>query len=137
VLVAEDDEFSAQLFYQLLARSGHHVRIVKDGREAVELLDRARFDVLLLDLHMPNMDGFQVIRVVRERERATGEHLPVIALTARRRPEDRERVLAAGIDDFLAKPIQAGALSAAIERVTAATAPAALAAARLHGKRPR
>ena len=126
VLVAEDDEFSAQLFYQLLARSGHHVRIVKDGREAVELLDRARFDLMLLDLHMPDMDGFQVIRVVRERERATGEHLPVIAVTARTRPEDRERVLAAGIDDFLAKPIQAGALSAAIERVTAAAAPAAL-----------
>jgi two-component system, sensor histidine kinase and response regulator len=66
---------------------------------------------------MPELDGFQVVRAVRERERTTGGHLPIIALTARSRKEDRERCLAAGMDDFLAKPIQAADLWAAIERV--------------------
>ena len=75
------------------------------------------FDLLLLDLHMPELDGFQVIQGIRERERATGEHLRVIALTARSRIEDRERCLAAGMDDYLSKPIRAVELFAAIERV--------------------
>jgi CheY-like chemotaxis protein len=73
--------------------------------------------VLLLDIHMPELDGFQVVRAIRERERATGGHLPVIALTARSRKEDREQCLAAGMDDFLAKPIQAADLEAAMDRV--------------------
>jgi two-component system sensor histidine kinase/response regulator len=76
--------------------------------------------VLLLDLHMPEMDGFQVVRAIREWERVAGGHLPVIALTARSRQEDRERCLAAGMDDFLAKPVRAAELFAAIDRVVAA-----------------
>jgi CheY-like chemotaxis protein len=75
------------------------------------------FDVLLLDVHMPEVDGFQVVAAIREQERATGGHLPVIALTARARREDREQCLAAGMDDFLAKPIQAADLWAALDRV--------------------
>jgi CheY-like chemotaxis protein len=75
------------------------------------------FDLLLLDLQMPELDGFQVVRAIREQERATGGHLPVIALTARSRNEDRERCLAAGMDDYLAKPIRAAELFATIERV--------------------
>ena len=78
---------------------------------------RAAFDLLLLDVHMPELDGFQVVRAIRERERTAGGHLPVIALTARSRKEDRERCLAAGMDDFLAKPIRAADLWAAIDRV--------------------
>src|SRR5262245_54940304 len=73
---------------------------------------------------MPELDGFQVVRAVRERERAAGGHLPVIALTARSRKEDRERCLAAGMDDFLAKPIQAADLWTAIERVVGVRPPA-------------
>ena len=75
------------------------------------------FDLLLLDLHMPELDGFQVVQAIREHERATGGHLPVIALTARSRKEDRERCLAAGMDDYLCKPIRSVELFAAIERV--------------------
>src|SRR5262249_10225187 len=75
------------------------------------------FDLLLLDVHMPGLDGFQVIRTIRERERGVGGHLPVIALTARSRKEDRDQCLAAGMDDFLAKPIQAADLWAAIDRL--------------------
>src|SRR5262249_36621573 len=75
----------------------------------------SEFDLLLLDLHMPEFDGFQVIRAIRDRERAAGGHLPVIALTARSKPEDRERGLAAGMDDYMVKPVRAGDLFAAIE----------------------
>jgi signal transduction histidine kinase/DNA-binding response OmpR family regulator len=124
ILVAEDNEFNAQLLEQLLVRRGHRVRVANNGREALSLAEGGAFDLLLLDVHMPELDGFQVVRAVRERERAAGGHLPIIALTARSRQEDRERCLAAGMDDFLAKPIQAADLGAAIERVVGARPPA-------------
>ena len=124
ILVAEDNEFNAQLLEQLLARRGHRVRLANNGREALALAEEGGFDLLLLDVHMPELDGFQVVQAIRERERSAGGHLPVIALTARSRKEDRERCLAAGMDDFLAKPIQAADLWAAIERVTGARPPA-------------
>jgi CheY-like chemotaxis protein len=118
ILVAEDNEINAQLLERLLARRGHRVRLVSNGREALALMEEGGFDLLLLDVHMPEVDGFQVIQAVRARERSVGGHLPVIALTARARQEDRWRCLAAGMDDFLAKPIQAADLWAATERVT-------------------
>jgi CheY-like chemotaxis protein len=116
VLVAEDNEFNAQLLEQLLERRGHRVRLANNGREAL-CLAAEPFDVLLLDVHMPELDGFAVVGAIRERERTAGGHLPIIALTARSRKEDRERCLAAGMDDFLAKPIRAADLWAAIDRV--------------------
>src|SRR5205823_5448917 len=91
VLVAEDNEFNAQLLEQLLVRRGHRVRLAKNGREALSLAEEGAFDLVLLDVHMPELDGFQVIQAIRERERSVGGHLPVIALTARSRKEDRER----------------------------------------------
>src|SRR5947209_18547528 len=83
VLVAEDNPFNQQLVEHLLRRRGHDVRVASDGREALAALERGRFDLMLLDVHMPGCDGFQVIEALRRRERATGGHLPVIALTAR------------------------------------------------------
>ena len=77
------------------------------------------FDLMLLDLHMPQLDGFQVIRAIREREQAAGGHLPVIALTAHSRQEDRESCLAAGMDEYLSKPIRAAEMFATIDRVVA------------------
>jgi CheY-like chemotaxis protein len=124
ILVAEDNEFNAQLLEQLLLRRGHSVSLAINGRDALLLAEAGGFDLLLLDIHMPELDGFQVIQAIRERERAVGEHLPVIALTARSRNEDRDKCLAAGMDDFLAKPIQAAALWDAIERVVVSKAPA-------------
>jgi CheY-like chemotaxis protein len=124
ILVAEDNELNAQLLEQLLVRRGHRVRLATNGREALTLADEGAFDLLLLDVHMPELDGFQVVQAVRERERTTGGHLPVIALTARARKEDRERCLAAGMDDFLTKPIQAANLWAAMDRIMAARPPA-------------
>jgi PAS domain S-box-containing protein len=120
ILVAEDNEFNAQLLEQLLKRRGHRVRVANNGREALARVDEGAFDLLLLDVHMPELDGLQVIRTIRERERAVGGHLPVIALTARSRKEDRDQCLAAGMDDFLAKPIQAADLETTIERLMGA-----------------
>jgi CheY-like chemotaxis protein len=117
VLVAEDNEFNAQLLRQLLGRRGHRVRLANNGREALRLAEEGGFDLLLLDVHMPELDGLQVAKQVRARERAVGGHLPIIALTARSRKEDRDHCLAAGMDDFLAKPIQAVDLWTAIDRV--------------------
>jgi two-component system, sensor histidine kinase and response regulator len=120
ILVAEDNEFSAQLMEQLLARRGHRLRLATNGREALTLAGEGGFDLLLLDVHMPELDGFEVVQALRERERTVGGHLPVIALTARSRKEDRERCLAAGMDDFLTKPIRPAELLAAIDRLAPA-----------------
>jgi PAS domain S-box-containing protein len=116
ILVAEDNDFNAQLLEQLLMRRGHHVRLAKNGREALSMVEAESFELVLLDVHMPELDGFQVIQAIREREQSTMEHLAVIALTARSRKEDRDQCLEAGMDDFLAKPIQATDLWATIDR---------------------
>jgi PAS domain S-box-containing protein len=117
ILVAEDNEFSARLMERLLARGAHRMRLATNGREALALAQEGGFDLLLLDIHMPRLDGFGVVEAIRQRERVAGGHLPVIALTARARREDRERCLAAGMDDFLTKPIAPAALFAAIDRL--------------------
>ncbi|HEV3299877.1 MAG TPA: PAS domain S-box protein, partial [Planctomycetaceae bacterium] len=117
ILLAEDDEFSSRFMQQLLARHGHRIRLTANGRETLSLAENDDFDLLLLDIHMPELDGFDVVKAIRERERASGGHLPVIALTARSRQEDREHCLAAGMDDFLTKPIAPADLLTAIDRM--------------------
>jgi CheY-like chemotaxis protein/HPt (histidine-containing phosphotransfer) domain-containing protein len=97
--------------------------VATDGREALGLVGESAFDLLLLDLHMPELDGFQVIGAIREWERSAGGHLPVIALTARSQKEDRERCLAAGMDDYLSKPVRSAELFAAIDRLVSAPSP--------------
>jgi CheY-like chemotaxis protein len=123
VLAAEDNEFNAQLLELLLTRQGHQVQIARNGIDALKLASEADFDLLLLDIHMPEMDGFQVVKAIRERESDTGQHLPVIALTARSRKEDREVCLAAGMDDFLVKPLRAADLQIAMSRLVTAESP--------------
>jgi CheY-like chemotaxis protein len=117
ILVAEDNDFNSQLLEQMLVRRGHTVRLANNGRAALSLLKVEAFDVLLLDVHMPELDGFQAVRAIRERESSEGGRLPVIALTARSRTEDRERCLSAGMDDFLTKPVRLPELLSAMERV--------------------
>ncbi|MFT3694333.1 MAG: ATP-binding protein [Kofleriaceae bacterium] len=119
ILVAEDSEFNADLIRELLRRRGYEPQIVDNGTAVLALVEREPFDLLLLDLHMPGLDGFQVIERLRTREGELGGHLPVVALTARTRPEDRDRCLAAGMDEFLAKPIRSASLWEAIDRLTA------------------
>ena len=117
ILAAEDNEFNRDLLEHMLAGQGLSATMAVNGREALALLERERFDLLLLDIHMPELDGFQVVEAIRERERTAGGHLPVIALTARSRKEDREKCLRAGMDDYLTKPFTAADLWAAIDRV--------------------
>ena len=119
VLVAEDNPFNQQLVEHLLRRKGHDIRVASDGRGAQSALEQDRFELMLLDVHMPGYDGFQVIEALRRGEQATGGHLPVIALTARATRSDRERCLQAGMDDYLAKPIAAVELFRVMDRVLA------------------
>jgi two-component system, sensor histidine kinase and response regulator len=114
VLVGEDNEFNAMLIGELLRRRGHQPRVVNDGNGVLSELEARDYDLLLLDLHMPGLDGFQVIREIRAREQVKGGHLSVIALTARSREQDRERCMAAGMDGFVPKPINSAALWAAV-----------------------
>jgi CheY-like chemotaxis protein len=102
---------------------GSRLRLASNGREALALAGQGTFDLMLLDVHMPELDGIEVVLGIRKRERAAGGHLPVIALTARSRQEDRERCLAAGMDDFLTKPVAADDLLAAIDRLAPAPSP--------------
>ncbi|WP_422922921.1 response regulator [Singulisphaera sp. PoT] len=117
ILVAEDNEFSANLAEQLLTRRGHHVTRASNGREALAFVTERDFDLLLLDVHMPECDGFEVVGSIREQEQAIGGHLPIIALTARSRDQDRQHCLDAGMDDFLTKPVSKAALFEAIDRL--------------------
>jgi PAS domain S-box-containing protein len=117
ILVAEDNPYNQAVMEDLLPRRGHTIQVAGDGRAALLALEQSCFDVMLLDIHMPELDGFQVVALQRQREHGTGRHLPIIALTARSMPGERERCLRAGMDDYLAKPVRAAELFAAIDRV--------------------
>jgi PAS domain S-box-containing protein len=132
VLVAEDTAVNRKLVAATLGKRGHRVTAVENGREAVETLERAGpggFDLVLMDVQMPEMDGFEASRAIRERERATGTHVPIVALTAHALKGDRERCLEAGMDGYLAKPIDLDQLVAAVEGLGTAPAGAAPSAA--------
>ena len=131
ILVAEDNELNVALLRELLAQNGHRATFAGDGRAALDLARHDAFDLLLLDLHMPEMDGFEVVQAIRATEAASNAHLPIIALTARSSKRDREHCLAAGMDDFLPKPIEADELWAAIDRVVLAFPPTKVAELRL------
>jgi len=117
ILVVEDTEFNAQVLEMFLTRMGHEVTLAYDGNEALRVVQSGGFDLLLLDVHMPGHDGIEVARRIREREAGSGEHLPIVAITARSRPEDREECLASGMDEYLTKPFRVADLRAAITRL--------------------
>jgi PAS domain S-box-containing protein len=117
VLVVEDNPYNQAVIEELLLRNGHTLHLAADGRAALTALEHGCFDVMLLDIHMPELDGFQVMAVQRQREQGTDRRLPVIALTARSAEGERERCLQAGMDEYLTKPVGAAELFAAIDRV--------------------
>ena len=117
ILLAEDNRVNQTVAAGLLARQGHTVVIVGDGREALAALEREAFDLVLLDVQMPEMDGFDVTALIRERERTTGGHMPIVAVTARAMRDDVEKCLQAGMDEYVSKPINPAALSVAIRKV--------------------
>ncbi len=117
VLLAEDGLVNQRVAAGLLQRRGHTVVVANNGREAVEALQKEPFDLVLMDVQMPEMDGLEATALIRERERATGGHVPIIATTADAMEGDRQRCLDAGMDAYLSKPIRADALYAAVEAI--------------------
>jgi signal transduction histidine kinase/ActR/RegA family two-component response regulator len=112
VLLVEDNFVNQRVAVYMLAKLGHHVDVAKHGREAVEMLSKYGYDLVLMDCQMPEMDGFEATRVIRDRSSAVLDHeIPVVAMTANAFPEDRARALACGMNDYLAKPVDRSALA--------------------------
>jgi two-component system sensor histidine kinase/response regulator len=105
ILLAEDNRVNQKIAIRLLEKRGHHPVLAENGKEALEALARASFDLVLMDVHMPDMDGIEATLAIREKEKSTGLHQPIIAMTALAMKGDRERCLAAGMDGYLSKPI--------------------------------
>jgi PAS domain S-box-containing protein len=117
ILLVEDNPVNQRLAQRLLERDGHTVVLAANGREALDILEQQPFDLVLLDIQMPVLDGFETTAAIRAKEQGTGRHLPIIGLTAHAMKGDRERCLGAGMDDYIAKPIQARELLDVIGRV--------------------
>jgi two-component system sensor histidine kinase/response regulator len=117
VLLAEDNAVNQKLASRLLEKMGHRVTLAPNGLEAVRAHAADRFDLILMDVQMPEMNGFEATGRIREREKMTGEHVPIVALTAHAMQGDRERCLEAGMDDYLTKPLSASALAGKLESV--------------------
>jgi signal transduction histidine kinase/CheY-like chemotaxis protein len=117
VLLAEDSLVNQRLAVGLMEKHGHAVRIANNGKEAITALTSQKFDVVLMDVEMPEMDGLEATAVIRVTEKQTGEHIPIVAMTAHAMKGDRERCLEAGMDAYVSKPIRARQLFEAIESV--------------------
>jgi two-component system, sensor histidine kinase and response regulator len=115
VLIAEDNAVNQRLAQRLLEKRGHRVTVVNNGREAVDLLQRSDFDLVLMDVQMPLLDGIAATTLIRQREKETGSHQPIVALTAYAVKGDQQRCLAAGMDGYLAKPIRPEELDALLQ----------------------
>ena len=120
ILLAEDKFFNQLLARKILEKRGHVVRIAADGQQALSMLAQDQFDLVLMDVQMPNIDGLDATRVIRARER--GARIPIVALTADAMPEDRARCLSAGMDGYVTKPIDTQTLFQAIEAALRACA---------------
>jgi signal transduction histidine kinase/CheY-like chemotaxis protein/ligand-binding sensor domain-containing protein len=120
ILLAEDNPVNQRLAVRMLEKMGHPVAVAQTGQEALDALRTGRFDLVLMDVQMPEMDGFAATREIRRAEHGGQDHVPVIAMTAHAMKGDREECLAAGMDDYLAKPINSEELRQVIERVMTA-----------------
>lgn len=116
ILLAEDSVVNQKLALALLTPQGHDIVVVPTGREAVEHRKLQRYDLILMDVQMPEVDGLEATRQIRQYEQEAGEHIPIIAMTAHAMKGDREQCLEAGMDDYVSKPVRARELFEAIER---------------------
>jgi CheY-like chemotaxis protein len=114
ILLAEDNSVNQRVACRLLEKRGHTVAVACNGRQAIDLFDERAFDLVLMDVQMPEMDGFEATAAIRAREKATGHRIPILAMTAHAMKGDQERCLAAGMDGYVTKPIKPAALLAAI-----------------------
>jgi CheY-like chemotaxis protein len=119
ILIAEDNPINQKLVVRLLQKQGHTPVVANNGREAVEAWAQQTFDAILMDMMMPEMDGLEATMMIREREKATGQHIPIIAITANAMLGDREKCLAAGMDEYISKPVDVTKLYEALHHLTA------------------
>jgi CheY-like chemotaxis protein len=117
ILVAEDNVINQKLAVALLSKMGHRVRTATNGIEAVKALGEEQYDLVFMDVQMPELDGFGATKKIRELEAATGAHVSIIAMTAHAMAGDRERCVAAGMDDYLSKPISYKAVEQVLKRL--------------------
>jgi len=116
ILLVEDNPVSREMVLNILRRRSHRVTLARDGQEAVAAFGKKKFDLILMDVQLPGMDGLEATRIIRATEHVRGKHTPIVALTGNNRKKDRERCKAAGMDDFLSKPVRVAELLAAIRR---------------------
>ena len=119
VLIAEDNRINLVVTLRMLEKHGFQVLVAKNGREALEILQWETVDLILMDVQMPEMDGLEATRRIRELERKTGAHVPILAMTANALQGDRDKCLGSGMDGYLTKPVQSNQLYQAIEDVLA------------------
>jgi two-component system, sensor histidine kinase and response regulator len=115
ILLAEDSAVNQKLAVRLLEKRGHAVVAAETGKAALEALTKQSFDLVLMDVQMPEMDGLEATMAIRESEKTTGKHIPIIAMTANAMVGDKERCLAAGMDAYVSKPLQVKELFAVLE----------------------
>jgi CheY-like chemotaxis protein len=120
ILVAEDNLTNQKLIDTLLQQRGHRVRMVSDGRQAIDVAAQENFDIILMDVQMPGVSGLEATAAIREREQSTDRHTPILALTASAMAGDREACLAAGMDGYVAKPLRPDELFATIDSLCTA-----------------
>jgi two-component system sensor histidine kinase/response regulator len=118
ILLAEDNVINQRLAVRLLANWGHSVFVAGTGQLAVEAASKEHFDAVLMDVQMPEMGGFEATAVIREGEKVTGRHVPIVAMTAHAMKGDREKCIEAGMDDYISKPLAVASLTAMLERVS-------------------
>ncbi|HMD36326.1 MAG TPA: response regulator, partial [Vicinamibacterales bacterium] len=126
VLLAEDNQVNRQFVTRVLQKRGHSVTVAVNGRQAIDAIERRRprsFDVVLMDVQMPELDGLSATGLIREAEQQSGDHLCIVAMTAHAMAGDRDRCIAAGMDDYITKPIRPSELCAAVERTADAARP--------------
>jgi len=120
VLLAEDNAVNQRLTVRLLEKRGHQVVVASSGRQAIAALEGSLddpFDLILMDVQMPEVDGFEATAIIRAKENQTGGHIPIIAMTAHAMTGDRDRCLAAGMDGYISKPVKVHNLFEVIETV--------------------
>jgi CheY-like chemotaxis protein len=117
ILVAEDNAVNRKLAYYILHNHGHQVTMVENGKEAVRTWEEQMFDLILMDIQMPKMDGFQATSLIREKEKNSGHHIPIIAITAHAMKGDSEKCIQGGMDEYISKPIKADRLLSLIDRL--------------------
>jgi len=115
--LAEDNSVNQRLATRLLEREGHTVEVAASGREALDKLDQGQFDLVLMDVQMPDLDGLQATVRIRDRERCAGHRVPIVAMTAQAAESDRQRCLEAGMDAYISKPVHVPELMSIIESV--------------------